>query len=77
MTNRLMSDDEKVAITMQAVALRKAGKLEEAIALQKTSPMPPFLAKFAKEHGQTDYLLKSGWNLAEAEAEFGKDWLTR
>jgi hypothetical protein len=72
-----MTEDEKVAIMRQAVALRKAGKIEESIALEKTSPLPPFLAKFAKEHGQTDYLIKSGWNLAEAEAEFGPDWLTR
>jgi len=28
MTHRLMSDDEKVAVTMPAIALRKAGKEE-------------------------------------------------
>jgi len=22
-----------------------------------------------------DFLVQSGWNLSEAEAEFGKDWL--
>jgi hypothetical protein len=72
-----MTEDEKVAIMRQAVALRKAGKIEEAIALDKTSPLPPFLAKFAKEHGLKDYLINSGWNLAEAEAEFGPGWLDK
>jgi len=77
MIHKLMSEDEKVAVMMQVVALRNAGKVEESRALAKTMPIPPFLAKFAKEHGQTDYLKSSGWNLAEAEAAFGQDWLNR
>jgi hypothetical protein len=76
MVHKLMTEDEKVDIMMRAVALYDEGKDDEAFALQKTMPMPPFLAKFAKEHGQTDFLISSGWNLAEAEAAFGPDWLT-
>jgi hypothetical protein len=72
-----MTEDEKVAVYMQVHALYEAGKDEEAMALRLTIPMSPFLAKFAKEHGDADYLRVSGWNLAEAEAAFGPDWLTK
>jgi hypothetical protein len=39
--------------------------------------MPPYLAKFAKEHLSPDFLIKYGWNLTEAEAEYGSDWLNQ
>jgi hypothetical protein len=77
MVHKLMTEDEKVAVYMKVDALYEAGKEDEAMALQKTIPMPPFLAKFAKENGDADYLRSSGWNLAEAEAAFGPDWLTK
>jgi hypothetical protein len=70
-----MSEDEKMAVMMRVIALSKAGKEEEASALNRTVPMPPFLAKFAKEHGHLDFLIESGWNMAEAEAVFGPGWL--
>jgi hypothetical protein len=75
--HRLMTEKEKVAIAMQSIALRKAGKEAEASALFRTMPMPPWLAKIMKEKVGADFLIESGWNLAEAEAAFGKDWLTR
>jgi hypothetical protein len=69
--------DERSKITMKALELEKAGKYEEAMALSKTRPLSPYLAKILKEKVGVDYLRKSGWNLAEAEAEFGRDWLDR
>jgi hypothetical protein len=72
-----MTLKEKLAIGVKAIELRNAGKEEEAMALQKTSPLPPFLAKIMKEKVGADYLIKSGWNLSEAEAEFGQGWLSR
>jgi hypothetical protein len=72
-----MTEREKADITVRAIALRQAGKEEEAMALKKTIPVPPFLAKVMKEMSGVDYILESGWNMAEAEAAFGKDWLTR
>jgi hypothetical protein len=72
-----MTEQEKAAIFMKSEALRAEGKTAEADALRKTIPLPPFLAKFAKENFHVDYLKKSGWNLSEAEATFGKDWLSR
>jgi hypothetical protein len=77
MVHKLMTENEKVAVYTKVDALYDAGKEDEAMALRKTIPMPAFLAKFAKENGDADYLRSSGWNLAEAEAEFGPDWLTK
>jgi hypothetical protein len=75
MAQQLMSEEEKAAITMRFFALRDEGKEDEAMALFKTIPMPPFLAKITKEKMGAEYL--SGWNLAEAEAKFGSGWLNR
>ena len=39
--------------------------------------MPPYLAKVAKEKIGVDFLINGGWNLSEAEAAFGSDWLVK
>jgi hypothetical protein len=77
MTHKLMSEDEKVAVMTKVFALQEAGKKEEAMALRKTVPMLPWLAKFAKDNGLAGFLVDSGWNLTEAEVEFGQGWLNR
>jgi hypothetical protein len=78
MAGRLMTEKEKAAISMRAFALEDEGKKEEADALIKTIPLPPYLAKLVKEKWREgEWLKESGWNLAEAEAAYGADWLTR
>jgi hypothetical protein len=72
-----MTLDEKLAISMKACALRQAGDREGFQRVLKTAPLPPYLAKIYKEKIGIDQLIKSGWNLSEAEAEFGSDWLNR
>ena len=72
-----MSLEERAAICLKAIELKKEGKLEESEKLRKQIPLQPYLAKFAKEYIGVDFLIKYGWNLAEAEAEFGSDWLTK
>jgi len=72
-----MTLDEKLAIGCKAAELRKAGDLEGSDRLLRTVPMPPYLAKVMKEKVGADYLINGGWNLSEAEAEFGSDWLSR
>jgi hypothetical protein len=47
--------------------------MEEAQKIRRQIPMPPYLAKFAKDHPDADFLIKYGWNLTEAE--YGSDWL--
>jgi len=70
-----MTLDEKLAIGCKAAELRKAGDEEGYFRLIKKIPMPPYLAKIMKEKVGVDFLVNGGWNLSEAEAEFGQNWL--
>jgi hypothetical protein len=72
-----MTLDEKLAISNKAIALKKAGDREGYDRLTMLLPMPPYLAKVAKEKIGVDFLVNGGWNLSEAEAEFGPDWLNK
>jgi hypothetical protein len=72
-----MTIHEKLDIGMECLELKKQGKFEEARKLERKIPLTPYLAKFAKEYIGADFLIKSGWNLSEAEAEFGPDWLAQ
>ena len=74
---QVMSLQEEAAIMVKSIELKKQGKLEESEKLRKQIPLQPYLAKFAKEHFGPDFLVKYGWNLKEAEAEFGSSWLTK
>jgi hypothetical protein len=73
-----MTIHEKLELSMKAHEYLEAGNRAEAvrIALEEL-PMPPYLAEFAKEFLGADFLLKGQYNLSEAEAEFGPDWLTK
>ena len=72
-----MTLDEKLAIACKAAALREAGDREGYFRLMKTTPLPHYIAKVIKEKVGVDYLINSGWNLSEAEAQFGSDWLSK
>ena len=72
-----MTIDEKLAIACKAAALGKAGDKEGESRLIKTVPLPPYIAKVIKEKVGSEYLINSGWNLSEAEAKFGKNWLSQ
>ena len=72
-----MTLDEKLAISNKALDLLDAGDREGYSRLIRTAPMPPYLAKIYKEKIGVESLLKAGYNLSEAEAEFGYDWLTK
>jgi hypothetical protein len=52
----------------------KAGDEEGSSRLIRSVPMPPYLAKVYKEKIGLNFLLDSGWNLSEAEAEFGPEF---
>jgi hypothetical protein len=75
--DQTMTVEEKLDIMMKAIALEKSGDSEGSSRVTKSIPMPPYLAKVMKEKVGVDYLLNSGWNLSEAEAEFGFNWLSR
>jgi len=72
-----MTLDEKLAISCRAAALHDAGDEEGATRLLRTAPLPPYLAKIYKEKIGVEHLINSGWNLSEAEAAFGRDWLNK
>ena len=71
-----MSLDEKLAISNKACSLLQAGDREGYSRLTRSMPLPPYLAKVFKEKVGADFLINNGFNLSEAEAEFGRDWLT-
>ena len=78
--SRLMTEQEKAEIILKVVELEKQGKFEEAKALDRQIPLAPHLAKFAKDYKEylgEDFLTKFGFNLAEADAEFGPGWFDR
>jgi hypothetical protein len=70
-----MTFEEKLAISNKACLLRRAGDDEGFSRLTRIIPMPPWLAKTMKEKMGADFLINGGWNLSEAEAEFGPGWL--
>ena len=72
-----MSLDEKLDISLKAFELLDAGDREGYDRLMKTVPLPPHLAKVMKKREGLDFLLNGGWNLSEAEAEFGSEWLKK
>ncbi|MDR2897969.1 MAG: hypothetical protein LBU99_04070 [Spirochaetaceae bacterium] len=72
-----MTLDEKLTVSNKAIALKRAGDREGYERLMKTIPLPPYHAQFLKEKVGVDYLTNSDWNLSEAEAAFGVDWLNR
>jgi hypothetical protein len=72
-----MTLDEKLSISNRAFELLDAGDKEGFSRLIRTAPMPPYLAKIYKEKVGVEHLINGGWNLSEAEAEFGQDWLNR
>jgi len=72
-----MTDEEKVDTSYRACMLLEAGDREGYSRLTRSIPMPPYLAKIMKEKMGAEYLINGGWNLVEAEAEFGSDWLSR
>jgi len=74
---RFMTDIEKIDTAYQAALLGRAGDHEGFERLTKTIPLPPYLAKIAKEKIGMDFLLNGGWNLSEVEAEFGPEFLSK
>ena len=72
-----MTLEEKLAISNRALDLLDAGDREGYSRLTRTIPMPPYLAKIYKEKVGVEELIKAGYNLSEAEAELGPDWLSK
>jgi hypothetical protein len=76
-TAQAMTLHEKLKLGMKAIELKNQGKIEEAWNLEHQIPLAPYLAKFIKDHLGSEALLSMGWNLSEAETEYGSSWLSQ
>jgi hypothetical protein len=72
-----MTLHEKLTLGVKAIELEDQGKFEEAMQIEKSIPLPPYLAKWAKKRMGADFLINQGYNLSEAEAEYGAGWLNK
>jgi hypothetical protein len=70
-----MTLHEKLQIMMKSIELEKQGEKEEALKVGKQVPLAPYLAKNIKNLLGLEALLQGGWNLTEAEVEYGPDFL--
>jgi hypothetical protein len=67
--------EQEREILDKALAAKKAGNNEEDLRITQQMPLVPWIAKGIKEIFGAEYL--KGWDLSEAEAEFGQDWLSK
>jgi hypothetical protein len=72
-----MTLDEKLDTIIKSIELEKQGKKEEAMKVGKQVPLAPYLAKFIKDYLGLEVLLEGGWNLVEAEEEYGPGFLNK
>lgn len=70
-----LTHEQKVDFVYKSIDAAARGDEEEAMRLAKQKPLTPWVAKGLKEVFGAQYL--EGWDLSEAEAEYGKDWLNR
>ncbi len=69
--------EEELQIIQQINAATKRGDKEESRRLAKLLPLAPHLAKSLKEQFGPDNLRKEQYDLSEAEAAYGKNWLNQ
>jgi hypothetical protein len=72
-----MTLEEKAVLLDAIYEARQAGDDEKAFRLMVEFPLHPGMAKIGKETFGKDHLLEGGYNLSEAYAEFGDDWLDK
>jgi len=77
MQTKPMTFDEKFDVVYKAVQLNQAGDEEGSLRLMNSLPMLPWFAKIIKDKMGADFLMQGGWDLSEAEAEYGPDWLSK
>jgi len=72
-----MTIDEKLSTINRAIELKKTGDFEGYDRLVRSVPLPPYLAKVMKEKVGMEFFTRYSWNLAEVEAEFGPDYISK
>lgn len=71
----VMPLEESLRLLLELHELETQGKMEEAAAIRKQLPLPCYMAKWTKDHFGAEVVQSLGWSLAEAEANYGPDWL--
>lgn len=77
MENRLMSLEEKWKLLDAIHDAEQAGDRDTAYLLMMKIPLAPGMAKIGKEMYGKGFLVENGYDLSEANAEFGNGWLDR
>jgi len=72
-----MTDKEAFEIIQAVHAAEARGDKAEAHRIRLRLPLAPHLAEFMKQEFGAQYLLDTGANLSEVEAQYGKDWISR
>jgi hypothetical protein len=70
-----MTKEEEFDILQASLDAADRGDYEEENRLLLLLPLAPHLAKVAKDLWGKDYLLQEGFDLSEAEAAYGPNWL--
>jgi hypothetical protein len=71
-----MTREQEFSIIQASLAAADRGDHDEEKRLLRQLPLAPHLAKAAKEIWGKDFLLHEGYDLSEAEATYGSNWLT-
>jgi hypothetical protein len=77
MGHKLMTLEEKWDLLDAIKAAEDADDEAEAERLMRTLPLAPALARIAKENYGKEFLIEHGYNLSEANVEYGDGWLDR
>jgi hypothetical protein len=75
---RLTSEEihNDLQVMMQISDLKRVGKDDEALALEKAKlPLSPASAFVMKKFLGAEWLRREGYDLSRAEARYGKGWL--
>lgn len=72
-----LTHEQKSALVDASLAAAERGDRQEERRLLRKLPLAPHLAKAAKEIWGKEFLLKEGYDLSEAEAAYGPNWLER
>jgi hypothetical protein len=69
--------EQKAEIIEKPLEADARGDYDEGSRLLRQLPIAPWLAKAGKEVWGKEFLLENEYDLSEAEAAYGKDWLSR
>lgn len=70
-----LTHEQRLDILTRSLDASARGDDAESLRIAQQKPITPWVAKGIKEIFGAEYL--EGWDLSEAEAAYGKDWLNR